>query len=227
MNDRAGITREAIRLALRTRRNARYADDEPICVYDCAERIGVEVRFLAAPTLEGMYASSGDGVVVVSSLRPPGRQAYTCGHELGHHVLGHGSKWDEYLDEASSAMPKDPDEWAADRFSSYLLMPKTAVLRSFIRRGWTPSECSAEQMLVVAGELGVGYAALLNQMRWSLGLLDGRRMDEIMKVTPKAIRQAIVGRDCPGRLFIVDEQWAERPLTSRPGILCSSLLALK
>lgn len=217
MNDRTGITREALRLALTTRRRAEYAQDEPICIYDCAQRLGVEVRFLAAPSLEGMYASSGDGVIVVSSLRPPGRQAYTCAHELGHHVLGHGTKWDEYLGESSPAMPQAPEEWAADRFGSYLLMPKQAVLRSFTLRGWTPQDSSSEQILIIAGELGVGYTTLLNQMRWSLGLLDSGRMNELIKLAPKTIREAIAGRDCAGQLFILDEAWSRKSIDIQVG----------
>jgi Zn-dependent peptidase ImmA (M78 family) len=164
-----------------------------------------------------MYASSGGGVIVVSSLRPAGRQAYTCAHELGHHVLGHGSRWDEYLGEGSSVTPQAPEEWAADRFGSYLLMPKQAVLRSFALRGWQPQNSSPEQILIIAGELGVGYAALLNQMRWSLGLLDSRRTNDLIKLAPKAIREAIAGRDCPGQLFILDQGWVRKSLDIQVG----------
>jgi len=136
---------------------------------------------------------------------------------LGHHVLGHGSKWDEYLGEALSMSSENPQEWAADRFASYLLMPKRAVVRSFARRGWDPAASLPAQVLVVASELGVGYAALVNQMRWSLGLLDARRTDELRKLTPKAIREAVAQRNCPGQLLILDEAWARKAVDIQAG----------
>ena len=46
MNDRRAIARQAIAAALRTRLSVGYGLDHAICVYDLAEKLGVEVRFL-------------------------------------------------------------------------------------------------------------------------------------------------------------------------------------
>ena len=211
MKDRIALTRRAIRTALRIRREAGFTLEDPICIYDCAKRLGVEVRFVSAPSLEGMYASSGSGVIIVSSLRPSGRQAYTCAHELGHHVFGHGSKWDEYLDESGSNRPEHPDEWLAERFASYILMPKQAVLRSFVVRGWIPSACTFEQAFLIAGELGVGYSTLISQMQWSLGLLDDIVADRLRRESLGAIRRRLVGHECREHLVVVDIDWFCRP----------------
>ena len=164
-------TRRAIRLAFSTRRRAGYSLHQAICIYDCAERLGVEVRFLQVPSFEGMYASSGSGLIVVSSMRPPGRQTYTCAHELGHHILGHGSKWDEYLNDWGTSNPRDPNEREAERFAGYLLMPRRAVMAAFAQRAWDPLSCTPEQAYTVAYQLGVGYSTLINQMCWSFGIL--------------------------------------------------------
>src|SRR5437764_967903 len=80
------------------RRAAGFDLDVPLCVYDLAEGLGVDVWFKAIPRLEGMYVKTPGPSMVVSSLRPAGRQVYTGGHELGHHVYGHGSQIDEVQD---------------------------------------------------------------------------------------------------------------------------------
>ena len=53
MNDRRAIARQAIAAALRTRLSAGYGLDHAICVYDLAEKLGLEVRFLDLPSMEG------------------------------------------------------------------------------------------------------------------------------------------------------------------------------
>ncbi|MCY2928830.1 MAG: ImmA/IrrE family metallo-endopeptidase [Planctomycetota bacterium] len=216
MNNRVSITRKAIRAALTTRLQIGYGMEEPICVYECAERLGVEVKFISAPSMEGMYASAGSGVVLVSALRHSGRQAYTCAHELGHHVLGHGSRWDEYLGETTSVR-EAPEEWAANRFASYLLMPKQAVLRSFNVRGWKVAECTADQAVIIAGELGVGYTALLRQMELSLGLLSAGVADGLAKIALKRLRAQIIGIESPGQAVIVDESWTRKAIDIQVG----------
>ena len=46
---------QAFAKALRMRRSADYGLDSAVCVYDLAQRLGIEVRFLAIPSMEGMY----------------------------------------------------------------------------------------------------------------------------------------------------------------------------
>jgi Zn-dependent peptidase ImmA (M78 family) len=72
-----------------------------------AEQEGVEVRFSALPSAEGIY-SPGKPVIVVSSLRPAGRQAYTGAHELGHHIYGHGEQFDELVEDRGKSRRWDP-----------------------------------------------------------------------------------------------------------------------
>jgi hypothetical protein len=67
--------------ALRVRQKGQIDADDPCSVFDLADKLGVEVRFAALPSAEGVY-SPGKPVIVVSSLRPPGRQSFTCAHEL-------------------------------------------------------------------------------------------------------------------------------------------------
>jgi len=44
--------------------------------------------------MEGMYYRGDPARIVIGARRPLSRRNFTCGHELGHHIFGHGStKW--------------------------------------------------------------------------------------------------------------------------------------
>jgi hypothetical protein len=138
--ERRRLALRAASAALRLRQKMQIAPDQPCSVFDLAAEIGVEVRLAALPSAEGIY-SPGKPVIIVSSLRPPGRQAYTCAHEIGHHVYGHGEQFDELVEERGKNRKHDPKEFEADCFASSLLMPKTALLKGLAARGWLPYPC--------------------------------------------------------------------------------------
>ena len=165
MSDWKGLARLALRGALVTRRRGQVPKDAPICVFDLAERLELEVRFCAGGSFEGMYAKGSD-VILVPSMRPPGRQAFTAGHEMGHWYFGHGSRIDE-LPEFKPDERSDPAEWMANLFSAYLLMPSWAVEASFRRRALSPESCTPLELYTVACELCVGYETLVQHLFWS------------------------------------------------------------
>ena len=167
MNDRRAIARQAMVAALRTRLSAGYGLEHAVCVYDLAEKLGVEVRFLDLPSMEGMYSSTASPTIIVSSLRPPGRRAFTCAHELGHHNRSNAVEIDELVEQWDR--PRfDPREFAADCFAGALLMPKMAVSRAFAIRGWSMEDCTPEQAFMVAGYFSVGYTTLVHHLRSAL-----------------------------------------------------------
>lgn len=210
MNRLVELAREAQRAAAETRRWAEAMRDLPICVFDLAEKLGLEVRFRPETTLEGMYSKGSPGVILVPTHRPPGRQAFSCAHELGHHVLGHGTKVDDYLAEGYEASRNDPEERLADFFAAHLLMPIAAVRRAFASRNWDIAKVTAQQAYIVACYLGVGYDSLINHMRWALRMLDGPRLAEMQRHTPKQIRLSLLGEAFDGHLVIVDDAWVGR-----------------
>ncbi len=205
MSDWKGLARLALRGALEIRRRGQIPKDAPLCVFDLAERIGLEVRFYAAASFEGMYAK-GSSTILVPSLRPPGRQAFSGGHEMGHWYFGHGSRIDE-LPEFAPDDRNDPEEWVANLFAAYLLMPSWAVLASFQRRGVDPTTCAPADLYAVACELGVGYETLVQHLRWSLKLITSARADELSRATPKAIREQIIGKVTTKHFVLVDAAW--------------------
>lgn len=195
--------------ALRVRARLGREPGEAVCPFDIAEGLGVTVRLEPLSSLEGMYSPDGPNIVI-GSLRPFGRRAFTCGHELGHHVLGHGFRIDELIEQDASA-DQDAAEYAADRFSAALLMPKLSVLAAFTARGWSPANCTAEQAYVVAGCLGVGYTTIIGYLRHTLHELHVGHADTLTRERTNAIRRRILGFDPTKGLLVIDRHWGRRP----------------
>lgn len=193
MTDRLAIAREAMRAAFQVRRQFSIPREAPVNPFDISQALGVDVWFLDAPSLEGMFARSPDPRIVLPSWnhRPFGRLCFSCAHELGHAQLNHGTKMDEYVDGERSA--SDLQEMAADVFASSLLMPRPAVIRAFERHGVAPAETDELRLLAIAFELAVGLETLVKHMHWGLDLLDVPTMKRYLKRTPKQIRQATFG----------------------------------
>lgn len=206
MTDWKGLARLALRGALEIRRRRQVPKDAPLCVFDLAERLDLEVRFCAGNSFEGMYGKTSN-VILVPSLRPPGRQAFTAAHEIGHWHFGHGSRIDEVPD-FSPEDQDDPDEWLANLFAAYLLMPSWAVEAAFARRSLDPATCSPNKLYLAACELGVGFDTLVQHLRWSLRMITPSRAAELTKVTPKAIREVLLGDISTKHLVLTDTAWA-------------------
>ena len=209
MNDRQTLARKAMAAALRARRAAGYGLNHAICVYDLAEKLGVEVRFLDLPSMEGMYSSASGPTIIVSSLRPPGRRAFTCAHELGHHERGDGVEIDELLEKWDN--PRfDPKEFMADCFAGALLMPKMAVSKAFAVRGWRMEECTPPQVFLIAGYFGVGYATLIHHMRSALQVLPGTQAQALLRVSPRKAQSLLLRLQTSHKVVEVDAYWTER-----------------
>lgn len=72
-------------------------------------------------------------VVSISRQFPVATQRFTASHELGHHFL-HSQKVlhrDRPLDRLRATEPRDSEEWQADKFASYFLMPRKLVKAAF------------------------------------------------------------------------------------------------
>jgi hypothetical protein len=212
MNLRKVLTRKAVFEALRIRKDYGLQPHQAICVYDLAEeKLGIKVRFDAIPSMEGMYVNGDPARIILSSLRPAGRIAYTCAHEIGHHVFSHGMQVDDELENQNLDEIKE-EEYIAECFAGFLLMPKLAVSHGFARRGWEISNCTEEQLYIVAGWLGVGYTTLINHMSYSLKILGSTRAVKLAKISPNKIRARILGQEVKENLIIVDQEWFGRTI---------------
>ena len=211
---RRALAASAIRTATVLRSRLGYGPGDAVCPFDIAQRLGVEVQFLAAPSLEGMYASN-QRAIVVNCLRPSGRRRYTCAHELGHHLHGHGTSFDG----EGELVADRAEEFVANQFARALLMPKLAVAAAFARRRWMPVSATAEQVFVVAQDLGVGFLTLLAQMSSSLNLLHAADADRLAKTKLPALRERFVQSDVEHDVFHVDAHWGTPPLDLEVGDL--------
>lgn len=216
MSYRDALARSAVTAALRLRIRHERAANQPVCPIDLALDEGVDVRFGAIKSLEGMYTPDGP-LIILGSLRPRGRRSYTCAHELGHHVFGHGLRVDELLEDERAPVPKDDAEYVADRFAAALLMPKLAVLHAFALRRWEIATCSAEQAYTIAGLLGVGYTTLIGYLEGTLREISSSTARELRRTSPKAIRTQVLGTDTATGLIVVDEFWSGRPVDAEVG----------
>lgn len=102
-----------------------------------------------------MYQRGTPQRIHLSSLRPLARRAFNCAHELGHHLLGHGSSIDE-LRENQLVRPWDvPDEYSADTFAAYALMPTLGLRNAFAKRGlkWIESPIRYRADDAIVGDL--------------------------------------------------------------------------
>ncbi|MDE2824070.1 MAG: ImmA/IrrE family metallo-endopeptidase [Chloroflexota bacterium] len=218
MKERRAIARQAMAAALRTRLALGFGLDHAVCVYDLAEKLGVEVRFLDLPSVEGMYASASDPTIIISSLRPPGRRAFTCAHELGHHNGGHGVQIDELVEQWDKSH-FDPKEFAADCFAGALLMPKLAVSKAFAVRGWSIEGCTPEQIYMISGYFGVGYATLVQHLRSALQVIPGTKANALLKVSPRKAQSLLLGWQIPDTIKVVDAHWTGRAVDVELGDL--------
>lgn len=227
---------DALRAAMKTRQQLQLPLNEAVCVYDAAEELGLEVRFDPIPSMEGMYVkqtlAGSCPHILISSLRPAGRQAMTAAHELGHHVFGHGTRIDQYVKGVgtvgmaivqSGAIPEgaistaDQEEFLADSFGAFFLMPKSAVERGFAMRNLDPAAAEPLEIFRVAGWLGVGYGALVMHMAISLKLISWRRAEALLTAKPKNLREELFGRPVAAELYVVDEAWTGRPVDLKVG----------
>ena len=215
--DRKNIARKAVVDALRMRKRAGYSLDESICIYDLAQKLGVEVRFLDVPSMEGVYCNSGIPHIILSSLRPPGRRVFTCAHELGHHSQNDGTQIDEFCEQSELYQRIDPREFAADCFAGALLMPKTAVEKAFSLREWPIKECTPGQIYVISNYFGVGYTTLIHHLNIALSLLPGTHANRLLKVQRRQAQAWALGWTTSDTVWVVDRHWTGRPIDIEVG----------
>jgi Zn-dependent peptidase ImmA (M78 family) len=218
MTPRQRLAKNALAKSCRVRREVGLDLRQPVCVFDLAQHMGVDVWFTDIASMEGTYSRVPRPTILLSSLRPPGRQAFTCGHELGHHVYGHGFRIDQLVVEGQRGQSSD-DEFLVDCFSGFLLMPRPAVDRAFEDRGFAPSAPTPLQVFTAAGWLGVGYETLITHMQASLGLLNAANAATLRRTSPKSIKTRLVGEECQGNVVVVDPAWADRTIDVEVGDL--------
>jgi hypothetical protein len=215
--DRRGLARESARRALSLRKRCGVGWEEAVSPIDAADKMVIDVRFVDIPSMEGIYVAGAEPRIILSCLRPQGRRNFTCAHEIGHHVLGHGQQFDEIIDHRSARRSIDPQEFSADCFAAYFLMPKVTVDAGMSRRGFRYDSISAPQAYAMSSWLGVGYQTFVKHLTHGLRVLDRAQAAVLLKSTPLSIRSGLVGERLVENLHVIDSSWSGRPVDCELG----------
>lgn len=214
--DRRRLAEQAMNAAITTRVRTGCDQVSPVCVYDLSGRLGVKVAFNDVD-MEGMYQRGRPPRIHLSALRPLVRRTYNCAHELGHHVLGHGSTIDELNRHKALGAWDVPEEYMADTFAGYLLMPALGLENAFVVRGWKPALATASQLYRIACQFHVGLRTLVTHLHFGAGLISRQRFDELRRATPKAVRAELLGELTASPLVVADPHYAARTVDVEVG----------
>ena len=215
---RTQLAEQALEKSLEVREAYGYDFRSPLCVYELADRAGVKVQFVDDVSMEGVYAALTRPTVLLSSLRPLARRAFTCAHELGHYVFGHGSTIDELRDNVESGT-FSPNEFLADTFAGFILMPAQGVKRAFSTRGLAATTATPEHIYTVASSFGVGYETIIGHLEHSLRYIKTPRANILRKSKLPQIRERILGFKTKEHLVIADRHHALGTLDAEVGML--------
>jgi len=216
---RKNLVMQGMQAAIAARTLAGVDQKSPVCIYGLCEAHNVAVRFNEIGSMEGMYDRSPKPRIHLSALRPLARRAFTCAHELGHHVFGHGSTIDELRDDQSNNSARHPDEILADAFASFVLMPTLGLKEAFAKRGLDPNRATAIDIYAVACNFGVGQATLVNHLAYGIGMISQAQRDRLGRIPPKMIRTELIGETVPEPLILADQHWNSPTLDIEQGAL--------
>jgi Zn-dependent peptidase ImmA (M78 family) len=211
------LVTEGMQASIAARIEAGIDLKSPICIYSLCEALKITVRFNDI-NMEGMYDRGLKPRIHISALRPLARRNFTCAHELGHHLLGHGSTIDELRDDLTINANRPPNEVIADAFAAFVLMPTLGLREAFARRGLNPNEASATDMYFIACNFGVGQSTLVTHMH-SIGMISQGKRAAIGKITPKMIRTQLLGEVVSEPLTVADLYWNASTLDMEEGAL--------
>lgn len=175
-----------------------------LCVEGYKPKIVVRFQDIS---MEGVYLREPRPEIWLG-LRPLVRRFYNAAHELGHHEFGHGSTFDEIQaddgDGEYAPRPFDPNEYLANTFAAYLLMPRVAVAHAFTVRGWKAESATPVQCFTVACSMGVGYETLAKHLTFGLRMAPERVWKPLLDARLPAIRKELLGAQAKPKLTVVD-----------------------
>lgn len=202
------IYRDAILKASQIRKQLGLGMFQPINIFDACTKMGIDIRFVDL-NMEGFYViQNNTPSILISTKRPLPRRTFTCGHELGHHVFGHGSKLDILSDEKEHTTIKDDDEILVDAFAAALLMPVGAIQAEFVKRSWNIQNASPVNFYTICSVFGVGYQTLVVHCKVS-GLITESKAVGLLKLTPAKIFKTHFGAVEEKSYFRIMDEYAE------------------
>lgn len=215
---RKSLVMQGMQASITARIKAGVDLKNPTCIYGLCEAHNVVVRFNEI-NMEGMYDRTSKPRIHISALRPLARRAFTCAHELGHHIFGHGSTIDELRDDQANSGDRPPNEILADAFAAFALMPTLGLREAFAKRGLDPNRATALDMYAIACNFGVGQATLVNHLAYGISMINQAQRDRLGRITPKMIRTELLGEVVPTPLTVADQHWSSPTLDTEQSAL--------
>ncbi len=204
--DRVNLVREGMQAAADLRDRLDLDPFGPVDPYAAAQALSVKVVYLGA-SMEGFYFRGPPGRILLSALRPVPRRAFTCAHELGHHVFGHGSTMDQLQEDERPDSGK-PDEILANAFAAFFLMPTVGLRGAFARRGWQASTATPLQLFTIACQFGIGYRTMVNHLGFILREISATRRAELERWNPQRIRRQLLSEEFDSAVIVDRENEA-------------------
>ena len=170
----------------------RADNSQPIDIFQIIQDAGIWLMFQPLKNLYGAYIPQQSSVgIIINSGHPLSLQRFTAAHEYAHYVLQHPLSLDDEGILQRAGNSSDPREVAADAFAANLLMPLHLVNRMLGRMGLSsrPSQLTDIQAYQLSLDLGVSYAAAVNQLVF-LKKIDSELGEQLRK-PPRAIKLQI------------------------------------
>lgn len=205
--------------ASRLLRAHNVSSDDQVPLLEIVEAEGIAARFAPLPQMAGSYLSEEDyGIagMLINTRLPWPKQRYTIGHELGHHVFGHGSRSDKLSDtdwlSTDAPASASQDELVAEAFAAWLLMPKSNVVNAIHQLG-VPTIADPVDVYRLSLLLGSSYRATCYHLA-HLKKVGWPAARKLAQIEPKRIKQTLLADRSvypgPSDVHLVDAEAMER-----------------
>lgn len=166
---------------------------------------GIDCVAQPLPRLLGMYMApedNGPGILVNSGQDEIGIR-HSAGHELGHHALGHRSRFEEdpFARWGDGSWPDE--EKTAEAFAAWFLMPPPAV-RAALRLVGVAAPRNPGDIYQLARWLGTSYAGTVRHLV-NLRVIRTQQATAWSRVTPASLRRHAQGPadKPPGHVWVL------------------------
>ena len=190
-------------------------------VFAALRRAGAHVFFRPLKSMFGAYVPLGKaepGLLINSNL-PLSVQRYTAAHELGHLFLKHKTISFEmdlgYLPEERRGA--DGEEFQAEAFAAFFLMPKALVVNSLRDLNLQPGKLQPSDVYLLALRMGSSYLATVNQLH-TLKMISRPGAAKLRELKPKQIKQELNEKESLGRhdIWVLNEYWNGKEIFPAP-----------
>ena len=155
----------------------------PVDCYKLLEKLGVLTVFLPGGTessISGMALKAGEHrFMMINSDMPLGRQHFTICHELYH--LFEQENFVTETCSLDSFNKKDKNEYDADLFAMYLMLPEDSILSRIPDDEFEKSKISISTLLTIERDLQCSHLALLYRL-FNLKIINKETFEKLKKI---------------------------------------------